>query len=108
MREQDSVPPLTIRDAWDQGTAVVTLSGEIDVSCAGSLAECLNRILAGQPRQLIIDMAGVGFIDSSGVHAIVRARRQMPPGCPVVLRSPRKQARRVFELTRLDTLVTIE
>lgn len=47
------------------GRVVVGLRGELDVADAVSVAASLAAIAAGHP-QVIIDLAGLEFIDSSG------------------------------------------
>lgn len=99
---------LTARDEWDGRAAIVTVEGEIDTSTVGGLSECLTCVVSKEPSRLVIDLAGVSFLDCSAVHAFVRARQALPGACPVVLRSPRPQARRAFELTGLDSVCVIE
>jgi anti-anti-sigma factor len=52
---------------------------------------------------VVIDLAGVGFLDSAGLRAFVRLRKALPGHCPVILRSPHPRTRQVFELTGLGT-----
>lgn len=99
---------LTVRDEWDGNVATVTVEGEIDTTTAGALSDCLSSVVAKNPARLILDLAAVGFLDSSAVHAVVQARHALPGECPVVLRSPPRQARRVFELTGLDSVCIVE
>ena len=105
---QEQLPALTARDAWDRRVVTVTLRGEIDTTTVGVLRECLGQVVRRNPARLIIDLAGVSFLDTSAVHAFVQARHELPGECSVVLRSPQRQARRVFELTGLDSVCLIE
>jgi anti-anti-sigma factor len=72
------------------------------------LSDVLGDLVRKDPERVIIDIAAVGFLDSSAIHAFVRTRNELPGQCSVVLRSPQPQARRMFELTRLDSLCLIE
>jgi anti-anti-sigma factor len=105
---QNQAAQLTIRDEWDGRAAIVTLDGEICMITVSDLFESLDLIVGKDPERLIIDLAGVSFLDSSAVHAFARARHMLPEECSVVLRSPQRQARRVFELTGLDSVCVIE
>lgn len=105
---QERVPPLAISTEWAGRVATVTVRGEIDMSTVGVLAERLVRLIARHPSRLIIDLAGVGFLDSTAVHAFVQTRHALPAERPVVLRSPQRQARRLFEQARLDKVCVIE
>ena len=93
---------------WDQNVATVAVCGEVDFTTVAVLSECLDNLVNRNPQRLIIDLANVGFLDSSGVHAIVRARHRLSADCAVILRSPARQVRRVFELMGLDSLCIIE
>lgn len=48
------------------------LEGEIDVANAADLADAIRDACAGGP-EVTVDMSGVSFIDSSGLHALHRA-----------------------------------
>jgi anti-sigma B factor antagonist len=95
-------------DRWDDGVATVTVSGEIDLSTVDALSECLGDVVRRKPRQLVINLAEVRFLDSTGLHAFVRVRRELPEPCPVILRSPQSQIRRVFEVTGLSPVFVFE
>lgn len=104
----EQAPSLTVRGEWDDGTATVTVRGDIDHVNADALYQRLAGVAAGGPRRLVIDLAGVGFIDSAGLRAFVRLRKVLPGHCPVILRSPRRQTREVFALTGLGTAFEFE
>jgi anti-sigma B factor antagonist len=99
---------LTICDRWDAGVAIATVSGEIDISTVGTLSEHLGRLARKNPQRIVIDLAGVSFIDSSGLGGFVRIRKALPPDCQVVIRSPQRRVRQLFKITGLDSLVVFE
>lgn len=68
----------------------------------------LRDVIRKKPERLIIDLAAVGFLDCSAVHAFTEARRALPLEYPLILRSPREQALRVFELTALHSAFIAE
>ena len=57
------------------GHAVVISRGELDLADAVDVAAALTAISAREPR-IIVDLAGLEFIDSSGLGALARGRRQ--------------------------------
>ena len=90
---------LSIRECG--GRVVVGLSGELDVADAASVAASLAAIAAGQP-PIIVDLAGLEFIDSSGVAALARGRRlARQAGGDVLLAAPRQQVLLVLACIRL-------
>ena len=81
---------------------VLTLAGELDLATAPVLQKRLDTALRGGAT-VVIDMARLRFIDSSGLGMLVRAERELRDsgGQLVLVRGPRA-AHRPFELTRLD------
>ena len=56
------------------GHVVVALRGELDLVDAADVAAALAAAVAREPR-IIVDLAGLEFIDCSGVAALARGRR---------------------------------
>ena len=102
---------LCVGEQWADQAATVTVEGDIDTSAISPLRDCLAVVLKQHPKRLVIDLAAVGFLDSSAIHAFTQARQArqaLPEQYPVVLRSPQDLVRRVFELTGLDELCVVE
>ncbi len=104
----ERAPALTIGERWDAGVATATVRGEIDISTVSTLSEHLGHLARKNPQRLVIDLAGVSFIDSSGLGGFVRIRKALPSDCPVVIRSPQRRVRQLFKITGLDSVVTFE
>jgi anti-sigma B factor antagonist len=78
------------------GHVVVALRGELDVADAVSVA-----VTAREP-EIIVDLAGLEFIDSSGVAALARGWTQAPhAGGDLRLAAAQQQVLRVLTLTGL-------
>ena len=57
-------------------TLVLTLRGEIDFTNAAATTETVRSAVAGQRPALVrVDLAGVTFLDSSGIGVLVTAMR---------------------------------
>jgi len=83
------------------GRSVVALRGELDSADAVAVAAALAAVAAREP-QIIVDLAGLDFIDSSGVAALARGRRQARlAGGDLVLAAPRQKVLRVLAVVRL-------
>lgn len=63
---------LTIHRTHLDGSALLTLHGEIDMSTAPMLTEALQQVAALR-LPVLLDMAGVSFMDSSGINALLDA-----------------------------------
>jgi anti-sigma B factor antagonist len=83
------------------GHAVVALGGELDLVDAAAVAAALASVAAREPR-IIVDLAGLEFMDSSGVAALARGRRQAwQAGGDLVLAAPQREVMLVLAITRL-------
>jgi anti-sigma B factor antagonist len=83
------------------GQVVVSLRGELDVTEAASVAAALAQV-AACTRQVIVDLEGLEFIDSSGLAALMRARKHARlAGGDLLLAAPQRQVLRVLAITGL-------
>jgi anti-sigma B factor antagonist len=87
--------------------AVVSLSGDIDLESSPKVRTALLDCVALK-HGVLVDMAGVSYIDSSGVASLVEAfqtaRKSETKFALVAVSQP---AMRVLELARLDRIFTI-
>jgi anti-sigma B factor antagonist len=89
------------------GRAVVALRGELDIADAASVAAALNAVAAGT-RELIVDLAGLEFIDCSGLTALLLARKQArKAGGDLLLAAPQDQVLRILAATRLTGVFSV-
>jgi anti-sigma B factor antagonist len=89
------------------GKAVVVMRGELDVADAASVAAALVAVAARAP-EIIVDLAGLEFIDSSGLAALVLARVQARrAGGDLLLAAPHDQVLRVLAVTRLAEVFSV-
>lgn len=80
----------------------MVLSGELDIATAGELEERAKQLCAGPARELVLDLGGLEFIDSSGLNAILRVRTLCQEHmCNLSLTPGERPVQRLFEVTRL-------
>jgi anti-sigma B factor antagonist len=92
----------------DDGVATVRLVGELDMASAQRLRDCVGELLGGGQRRLVVDMAELDFIDSTGLGVLVAAlKRFREVEGTLALKDPRAPVRRVLEVTRLDQVFDI-
>jgi anti-anti-sigma factor len=93
---------------WSGRTAVVTASGEIDITNAESLRDALLTALNAGALGLVVDMAATTFIDSAGVTALVRAsRRASATDATLRLAVTAPAVLRVLNLVGIDQLIAV-
>ncbi len=97
-----------------EGVVCLALRGDIDLDTAGSLKSALLRAVEGEddgggpPVALVLDLSGVGYLDSAGFAALVDAHRAaMEAGCRLVLCCLQAQVARALRITNLDRYLHI-
>ena len=81
-----------------RGYVVVALRGELDIVDATAVAAALGAVAVREPR-IIIDLAGLEFIDASGVAALSRGRQHArDAGGDLLLAAPQRLVRRVLAI----------
>jgi anti-sigma B factor antagonist len=93
--------------------AVITVSGELDLSTAPLLTDLVERVAADHPGRVVIDMANVTFLCAAGLTALLRANETVSAaGRRLILRAPSRQTQRILAITgtddffQFDTVVT--
>jgi anti-sigma B factor antagonist len=85
------------------------IRGEVDVSTSAALREELYGMIDAGATRVVIDCSQMDFIDSSGLGVLVGAlKRVREKDGELVLRDLNSSARKVFEITGLTKLFTIE
>ena len=80
-------------------SVVLIASGELDIMGAPRLVEAMPD--EGHTR-VIVDLSGVGFMDSSGLRALLESRKSaIDGGRPFALARPSAAVSRVLELVDL-------
>jgi anti-sigma B factor antagonist len=83
-------------------TAIVELTGELDLAAAERAGEPLRKALMRGPERLVLDLAALTFMDATGVHLVIEAwKRSAVRGVQLVLVPGPRHVQRVFELCGL-------
>jgi anti-sigma B factor antagonist len=88
---------------------ILALVGEIDLYTAPRLQSELTSALSdGKPVQIVVDMSGVEFCDSTGMNVLLAAHRVATErGGQLALAAPRPSVRKILEVTGLQSVFTI-
>lgn len=65
---------LRVERAALDGSDVITLIGEIDIATAASLDSALTGVAS---KDLVVDLQGVSFMDSTGLHSLLKAKNRI-------------------------------
>ena len=94
--------------AKTKDVTVVHVEGQLIVGNRQELKQLVQEALDRGERKFLIDFAKAGYIDSSGLGALVSISKKVrEPGGELRLSGLNEDLRSLFELTKLDTLFAI-
>ena len=95
---------LTTKD--DGHVTILTVDGDLAIGESESLFKrTVTRLLEQGKVNLLVDMRGVNFLDSSGLGALVRAMtKSQKEGGQTKLLGAGPQVRKLLEMTKLDSV----
>lgn len=86
-----------------EGLVTIRLRGEFDMAGVGAFTDAINAARADGPMVVELDLSDVGFIDSSGVGAIVVAARTVAThGSKIRIGARSRVVDRVLEVSGLE------
>lgn len=95
-------PLLNISVVHTHETTVLRVSGEVDMATAPQLREAALDALRTAPGLLVLDLAGVSFMDSTGIFVLLASQRRAEAlGFRFALCRVPRRVQRVLELSRI-------
>jgi anti-anti-sigma factor len=98
---------LQVRSEVHGGWKVVAVSGELDAETVSTLAEHLEHTVAGPAERVVLDLADLEFMDSTGLALMVDWHRRLGASGRFRLASMRPAVHKVFRLTDLAGVMSI-
>jgi anti-sigma B factor antagonist len=87
---------------------VVEVHGDLDMATSPQLKESLQRVIDSGDRQVVVDLAGVGFMDSSALGALVTVFKALRGlGGQLRLAEPQRVVRDVLSITTVDRAIGV-
>ncbi len=99
---------MEIQTVEKSGAVIIEITGEIDLYNVPDLKESIQKLISDQKFKVIINLAKVTYIDSSGIGALIfglSSLKKHNGGMRIVHVSG--SVRKVFELTKLTTFFEI-
>jgi anti-sigma B factor antagonist len=87
--------------------SVLVMEDRIDAASAIQFKELMRELTQTADGRVVLDLARVMFLDSSGLGAIVAVKKLLAPDRVLELSSLTPTVEKVFRLTRMDTIFTI-
>lgn len=100
---------LRVREVWRGQTAIVAVTGEVDMLTAPSMEAAVMDCLAKTPAALIIDLLRTEFLSSAGIGVLIGAQKEADEagiGFSVVADSPGTS--RPLTLMNMDEILNLQ
>ena len=98
---------LTVETSEHGATTLLVLRGELDIATSPQLRDELVRVI-GDGRRIVVDLEGLGFIDSVGLGILVSGlKRARSDGGDLELVCANRVILQPLELTGLDQTFTL-
>jgi anti-anti-sigma factor len=104
--ESSQVAPLRVDARHEGPEATITVEGELDHTTVEQFRTCMLEVVDTKPRSITVDAHAVGYLDSSGLSALLRAH-----GLAFVdqvafrIRDPSPQLRRLVDMSGTQDLL---
>jgi anti-sigma B factor antagonist len=98
---------ITVSQRGEQ-TFVVSLAGELDLGTSPEVARTLEGLIGNGARRVVVDLARLEFLDSSGINVLVSAARSMDgDGGALTLAAVQPLVRRVLDIAHVPEVVAV-
>ncbi len=101
---------MKVTSAYGDGCLTMRLTGELDHHVARKVMSDIEVLLDEYiPRDCVLDMGGLTFMDSSGIAVILKVHRHMrETGGRVWVMNPKSQPLKVLDASGIDRLINIK
>jgi anti-sigma B factor antagonist len=88
---------------------LIAVSGEVDLYSAADVQARLAELIEGDAREIVVDVTGVTFLDSSGLGVLVAAAKALrSSGGELILAADNHGILRLLEITGLGRAFRVE
>jgi anti-anti-sigma factor len=97
------IEPFTCNVTPERDHVIVAPRGELDMATVGAVDQELQRLYDAGFRKIVLDLGGLSFMDSSGLHLVMRwAAQASSNGFELELERGTRAVQRVFDLAAVS------
>jgi anti-sigma B factor antagonist len=99
---------MDISETKRSGAVVVSVAGRVDAGNAATLEQRLLGLIDGGERRVVVDCAGLDYISSAGLRALlVAVKRLKGTGGKMALGSLKDDIREVFDIAGFSAILSV-
>ena len=98
----------TIDETRRGDTVELKVAGELDMSATFALEPVIDRVLADGPREFVLDLADVPFVDSSGLGLLISTHeRAERDSVDMAITGAGREIQRIFHFAGLGGVLPV-
>ena len=99
---------MQITERTEENVPVISITGDIDLESSPKLREFLKPKATQKTQRLLLDFAGVNYIDSSGLATLIEYFQSVQGSSgKLALASLSPRVKNVFEIVRLEQIFSL-
>lgn len=100
-------PQITLEVIEVDGQPVVVAAGEIDIATSPALRDAIDGVIVAGHHRVVVDIDGVGFMDSAGLNVFVNALKQMGPTGSLCVVTTQPHIRKIFTISGIEQVIAV-
>ena len=99
---------MTIHERKQGNITILQALGRLDSTSAPEMDRCLNTLIGGGARQVVLDLAGLEYVSSAGLRTFLSAAKRMKQAQgKLALACPTPQIRQILDMSGFSTILPI-
>ncbi|MBC3797195.1 STAS domain-containing protein [Acetobacterium tundrae] len=87
---------------------MISIKGEIDIYSIGKFRELIEKKIATQAPQIILDCTELSYMDSTGMGVLIELRNKAKEmGQKIIMMNPRPNIKKLLNITGVDKIIDI-
>ena len=104
---QPVIPDCSVSVSWTAETAVLAVTGTVDMLTASTLEAAIAGAIAPNPTAVIVDLTDVDFLASHGMRVLIEAHNSMAPEMVFIVVADGSITARPMKLIGLTEIITV-
>ncbi|HWG84025.1 MAG TPA: STAS domain-containing protein [Deinococcales bacterium] len=98
----------TLDTTSENGSAIITLNGQLDAAAAPSFRQKVEEAAAANPKRLVLRMEGLDYMASAGLRTLVFAKQKMGANVTIYVIGAQESVAETIELTGFQHSVVMQ
>ena len=99
---------MTIHERKQGNITILQALGRLDSTSAPEMDRCLNTLIGGGARQVVLDLAGLEYVSSAGLRTFLSAAKRMKQAQgKLALANLSAQVQQIFDIAGFESILPV-